>query len=191
MFSFFEWMVAMRYLRARRQEGFISVIAWFSLLGIALGVATLIIVMAVMNGFRQELLTRILGINGHLSVYGQTNQIAGFDPIAEKMRAVEGVKIVSPMVEGQVMATANGVAQGGVVRGDARTPTAPHRKLETLAMPTGGGPAGAASTCSGVTSRACIAAGWSTPNRARSRPPGFLLALLRSSARPSTVTTKM
>ena len=107
----------MRYLRARRQEGFISVIAWFSLTGIALGVATLIIVMAVMNGFRQELLTRILGINGHLSVYGQTNQIAAFDPIAEKMRAVEGVKIVSPMVEGQVMATANGVAQGAVVRG--------------------------------------------------------------------------
>ena len=110
-------MVAMRYLRARRQEGFISVIAWVSLTGIALGVATLIIVMAVMNGFRQELLTRILGINGHLSVYGQTNQIAAFDPIAEKLRAVEGVKIVSPMVEGQVMATANGVAQGGVVRG--------------------------------------------------------------------------
>ena len=107
----------MRYLRARRQEGFISVIAWFSLTGIALGVATLIIVMAVMNGFRQELLTRILGINGHLSVYGQTNQIAAFDPIAEKLRVVEGVKIVSPMVEGQVMATANGVAQGGVVRG--------------------------------------------------------------------------
>ena len=73
----------MRYLRARRQEGFISVIAWFSLTGIALGVATLIIVMAVMNGFRQELLTRILGINGHLSVYGQTNQIAAFDPIAD------------------------------------------------------------------------------------------------------------
>ncbi|MAF94298.1 MAG: lipoprotein-releasing system transmembrane subunit LolC [Rhodospirillaceae bacterium] len=110
-------MVAMRYLRARRREGFISVIAWFSLMGIALGVATLIIVMAVMNGFRQELLTRILGINGHLSVYGQTSRIAAFDPIAEKLRTVEGVKIVSPMVEGQVMATANGVAQGAVVRG--------------------------------------------------------------------------
>ena len=64
MFSTFEWMMAMRYLRARRQEGFISIIAWFSLVGIALGVATLIIVMSVMNGFRQELLERILGING-------------------------------------------------------------------------------------------------------------------------------
>ena len=60
----------MRYLRARRQEGFISVIAWFSLLGIALGVATLIIVMSVMNGFRQELLSHPHGVNGHLSVYG-------------------------------------------------------------------------------------------------------------------------
>ncbi len=69
IFSAFERMVAFRYLRARRQEGFVSVIAIFSLLGIALGVATLIIVMSVMNGFRAELLGRILGFNGHLSVY--------------------------------------------------------------------------------------------------------------------------
>ena len=117
MFSFFEWMVAMRYLRARRQEGFISVIAWFSLLGIALGVATLIIVMAVMNGFREELLSRILGINGHLSIYGQTNQLRDFDPIAERLRKVTGVVAVTPMIEGQVMATARGIAQGAVVRG--------------------------------------------------------------------------
>lgn len=117
MFSFFEWMIALRYLRARRQEGFISVIAWFSLLGIALGVATLIIVMAVMNGFRQELLTRILGINGHLSVYGKTSQIRDFDPIAERIAKVGGVRVVTPMIEGQVMVTARGVAQGAVVRG--------------------------------------------------------------------------
>ncbi len=117
MFSFFEWMMAMRYLKARRQEGFISVIAWFSLLGIALGVATLIIVMAVMNGFRQELLTRILGINGHLSVYGETNKMSGFDSIAEQIRKVPGVRGVIPLVEGQVMVTAKGVAQGAVVRG--------------------------------------------------------------------------
>jgi len=110
-------MVAMRYLRARRQEGFISVIAWFSLLGIALGVATLIIVMAVMNGFRQELLTRILGINGHLSVYGQTSQLTGFDLIAERIRQVPGVVSATPMIEGQVMVTARGQARGAVVRG--------------------------------------------------------------------------
>lgn len=107
----------MRYLRARRQEGFISVIAWFSLLGIALGVATLIIVMSVMNGFRQELLTRILGINGHLMVSGAANQLTDFDPLAEKLRGLAGVTLVSPMIEGQVMATANGVARGAVVRG--------------------------------------------------------------------------
>jgi lipoprotein-releasing system permease protein len=117
MFSAFEWMVAMRYLRARRQEGFISVIAWFSLLGIALGVATLIIVMSVMNGFRQELLGRILGLNGHLSVYGTTNTLADFDPLAEKVRKVPGVISVTPIIEGQVMASANGVARGAVVRG--------------------------------------------------------------------------
>jgi len=107
----------MRYLRARRREGFISVIAWFSLLGIALGVATLIIVMSVMNGFREELLTRILGINGHLMVSGPANQITGFDDMAGKVRGLAGVRLVAPMIEGQVMATANGVAGGAVVRG--------------------------------------------------------------------------
>ena len=117
MFSAFEWMVAMRYLRARRQEGFISVIAWFSLLGIALGVATLIIVMSVMNGFRQELLGRILGLNGHLSIYGMSQTLDDFDALAEKVRAVPGVVSATPIVEGQVMATARGVARGAVVRG--------------------------------------------------------------------------
>ena len=117
MFSRFEWMVALRYLRSRRREGFISVITWFSLLGIALGVATLIIVMSVMNGFREELLSRILGINGHLSIYGQTHQLTGFDPLARQTRKVPGVVKVIPLIEGQVMATARGVASGAVVRG--------------------------------------------------------------------------
>ena len=117
MFSRFEWMVALRYLRSRRQEGFISVIAWFSLLGIALGVATLIIVMAVMNGFRQELLTRILGLNGHLSVYANQGQLTDFDALAGKLKGMKGVIAVSPMIEGQVMVTANGASQGSVVRG--------------------------------------------------------------------------
>ncbi|MFN3077393.1 MAG: lipoprotein-releasing system transmembrane subunit LolC, partial [Alphaproteobacteria bacterium] len=82
IFSPFERMVAFRYLRARRKEGFVSVIAGFSLLGIALGVATLIIVMAVMNGFRHELLGRILGLNGHLGIYGLSNRMTQFDPLA-------------------------------------------------------------------------------------------------------------
>ncbi len=120
MFSAFEWMVAMRYLRSRRQEGFISVIAWFSLVGIALGVATLIIVMAVMNGFREELLTRILGLNGHLSIYGAVGRLADFDDLGEKVRGIPGVVTVTPLVEGQVMATAHGIARGAVVRGVRR-----------------------------------------------------------------------
>ena len=117
MFSAFEWMMAMRYLRARRQEGFISVIAWFSLLGIALGVATLMIVMSVMNGFREELLNRILGINGHLSIYGQSEQLTDFDDLAGKIRLVDGVVDVSPIIEGQVMATSRDQASGAIVRG--------------------------------------------------------------------------
>ena len=118
MFSAFEWMMAMRYLRARRREGFISVIAWFSLVGIALGVATLIIVMSVMNGFREELLERILGINGHLSVYGPVSgQMTDYEPILDKLENLDGVVSVNALVEGQVMASANGVAKGAIVRG--------------------------------------------------------------------------
>lgn len=117
MFTAFEWMLAMRYLRARRQEGFISVIAWFSLLGIVLGVATLIIVMAVMNGFREELLSRILGLNGHLSIYGPPAGLTEFDPLVGTVAGVKGVVAVDPMIEGQAMVTANGVAHGAVVRG--------------------------------------------------------------------------
>jgi lipoprotein-releasing system permease protein len=117
MFGAFEWMLAMRYLRARRQEGFISVIAWFSLVGIALGVATLIIVMAVMNGFRAELMSRILGLNGHLTYYGQSRVLNDFDPIAVKIEKIKGVISVTPMVEGQVMVTNRGVAKGALVRG--------------------------------------------------------------------------
>lgn len=117
MFQAFEWMMAARYLRARRREGFVSVIAWFSLLGIALGVATLIIVMSVMNGFREELLSRILGINGHINVYSQTRDIRDFEPIAQKLAKVEGVVDVTPMIEGQVMATGKGTSSGAMVRG--------------------------------------------------------------------------
>src|SRR5579883_1349836 len=118
VFSPFERMVAMRYLRARRQEGFISVIAWFSLLGIALGVATLIIVMSVMNGFRQEMLSRILGLNGHLHVQAATTSgLADYASIAERLRKLPGVVSVGPLVDGQAMATARSNASGAVVRG--------------------------------------------------------------------------
>ncbi len=117
MFSPFERLVAFRYLRARRQEGFISVIAWFSLLGIGLGVATLIIVMSVMNGFRAELLGRILGLNGHVTITRYSEPLADYDRLAGVVRDIDGVVSVTPLVEGQVMATANSVAGGGLVRG--------------------------------------------------------------------------
>jgi lipoprotein-releasing system permease protein len=118
VFSAFERMVAMRYLRARRQEGFISVIAGFSLLGIALGVATLIIVMSVMNGFRAELLGRILGLNGHITIYARaTGQIPDYDSLVSRIRGMRDVVTAAPLVEGQVLATANGVAGFAQIRG--------------------------------------------------------------------------
>ncbi len=117
IFGTFERMVAFRYLRARRQEGFVSVIAIFSLLGIALGVATLIIVMSVMNGFRADLVGRILGLNGHLGVYAATATMPDFDAEAAKVRAVPGVVSATPLVEGQVMATSEAGAAGALVRG--------------------------------------------------------------------------
>ena len=117
IFGPFERMVAFRYLRARRQEGFVSVIAVFSLLGIALGVATLIIVMAVMNGFRQELLSRILGVNGHLTVYGISEPIEDYGTLTDQLAGLPGVRLATPQVQGQVMIVAAGAASGGLVRG--------------------------------------------------------------------------
>ena len=116
-FAPFEWLIALRYLRARRTEGFVSVISGFSLVGIALGVATLIIVMSVMNGFRHELLKSILGLNGHVSVQGIEGPLLGYDAMAGRIRAVPGVTRAVPVVDGQVMASQNNVAAGVVVRG--------------------------------------------------------------------------
>jgi lipoprotein-releasing system permease protein len=110
-------MVAARYLRPHRREGFLSVIAIFSLLGIALGVATLIIVMSVFNGFREELLDRILGLDGHLNVYGLGQTLENYDTLAATIGEVPGVITVVPIVDGQVLASANGVATGALVRG--------------------------------------------------------------------------
>jgi lipoprotein-releasing system permease protein len=116
-FSGFEWMVAARYLRAKRQESFISVISGFSLVGIALGVATLIIVMSVMNGFRAELLGRILGLNGHLVVQSLTGNIPDYDALAARLRMIPGVTSAAPLIEGQVLVNTEGASFGGLVRG--------------------------------------------------------------------------
>ncbi len=120
MFSRFEWTMALRYLRARRQEGFISVIALFSFLGIGLGVATLIIVMSVMNGFRAELLDRILGMNGHYEIKAPQNQpLTDYNPVIDSISKVDGVVRVTPLIQGQVMAAAGSSASGAIVRGMA------------------------------------------------------------------------
>ena len=116
-FSPFEWMLAGRYLRARRKEGFISVIAGFSFLGIMLGVATLIIVMAVMNGFRKDLFSKIMGLNGHVIVQKIGEPFEDYADIAAKVSKVPGVVSAIPLIEGQVMVSSNIQALGGLVRG--------------------------------------------------------------------------
>ena len=130
IFTPVERMLALRYMRSRRAEGFISVIAWFSLLGIALGVATLIIVMSVMNGFRVELVGRILGLNGHLAVYSTTGRGLGdYDNLAVRIAGIPGVVAVTPQIEGQVMAASNGATTGAVVRGVRWTDLAARKPL--------------------------------------------------------------
>ncbi len=117
-FSAFERLVAWRYLRSRRKETVISVIASISFLGIMLGVATLIVVMAVMNGFRTELLTRILGINGHLIVQPIDTPLENYAEVADRINGVAGVKYAIPLIDGQVLASGSvGAGTGALVRG--------------------------------------------------------------------------
>src|SRR6266850_1752718 len=116
-FAPFEWLLSGRYLRARRKEGFISVIAGFSFLGIMLGVATLIIVMAVMNGFRKELLDKILGLNGHLLVQPLESPMTDWEVLADRISKVPGVRLAAPIVEGQALASSPFNGSGVLVRG--------------------------------------------------------------------------
>ncbi len=116
-FAPFEWMLALRYLRSRRREAFISVIASISFIGIMLGVATLIIVMAVMNGFRAELLSRILGMNGHVIVQPVESELTDFDEVAKRLSTVVGVRLAAPLIEGQVFVSGRGQGSGALVRG--------------------------------------------------------------------------
>ncbi len=116
-FAPFEWMLSLRYLRARRKEGFISVIAGFSFLGIMLGVATLIIVMAVMNGFRKELLDKILGLNGHILVQPLESPLTDWEALADRISKAQGIRLAAPIVEGQALASSPFNASGVLVRG--------------------------------------------------------------------------
>ncbi len=116
-FAPFEWMIALRYLRARRQESFISVISGFSLVGIALGVATLIIVMSVMGGFRHKFEDSLLGFNGHVLVRAVGVPLSDYDAVTARLKQLPGVTRAAPIVEGQVLATAHGYNAGIIVRG--------------------------------------------------------------------------
>ncbi|GAN89078.1 lipoprotein releasing system transmembrane protein LolC/E [Gluconobacter frateurii M-2] len=120
MFGRFERMVAGRYLRARRGERFASIIAVFSLVGIALGVATLIIVMSVMNGFKADLMGRILGLHGDLTVFGYGRPIEAYQNDVEAIRSVPGVKSVIPMAQGTVLVEAGRYSTGAEVQGVAQ-----------------------------------------------------------------------
>ena len=118
MFTPFERMVAWRYLRSKKTEGFVSVIAGFSFTGIMLGVATLIIVMSVMNGFRQELFSRILGLNGHMNVYAlEGGRLSDYDYLKSVITPLTGIKDATPMIESQGLVSANGISSGVMVRG--------------------------------------------------------------------------
>jgi len=116
-FAPFEWMLSLRYLRARRKEGFISVIAGFSFLGIMLGVATLIIVMAVMNGFRTELLDKILGLNGHLLIQPLESPLTDWEAVSDRVSQIPGIRLAAPIVEGQALASSPFSSAGVLVRG--------------------------------------------------------------------------
>lgn len=117
MFQKFERIIAFRYLRARREEGFISIIALFSLVGIALGVATLIVVLSVMNGVRGELINSIIGLEGHVTVYSNQQGIADYEKISADIGKISVVSFAIPKVEGQIMASHNGIATGAMVAG--------------------------------------------------------------------------
>ena len=109
-FAPFEWMIALRYLRARRRTSFVSVIALFSFLGIMLGVATLIVVMSVMNGFHKELLEKIVGINGHIFLQAAETPFADYDEVVRQVAAVPGVDLAVPIIESPAAASTSNMA---------------------------------------------------------------------------------
>ena len=118
IFNETERTIAVRYIKSRRVEGFISVSAWFSLIGIILGVATLIVVMSVMNGFRTELVDRILGINGHLIVYKKNGlSIENYNKIVNQISDTQNVIAVTPHLEAQALAKTKNAVLGVIIRG--------------------------------------------------------------------------
>jgi lipoprotein-releasing system permease protein len=128
-FAGFERMLAFRYLRPRRKEGFISVIAGFSFFGILLGVAALIIVMSVMNGFRKELISKILGISGHVFVQAMDDPLTDYEALSKRFEQIKGVKQAIPVINGQVLASSPFASTGALIRGVRE---ADIKRLETI-----------------------------------------------------------
>lgn len=110
-----ERLLAWRYLRARKRGGFISLTTWFAMIGIMLGVATLILVTSLMNGIRDEMMSRFLGLDGHITIYSAQGAVTDYDAATSYVRKEPGVASATPRVEGQVMATASGAALGAQV----------------------------------------------------------------------------
>ena len=117
MFSKVEWLIAGRYIRTRKSEGFISVVAWFSLLGIMLGVGTLIIVLSVQNGLRAELVKSLLGFKGHISIVSNDESISDYDKFIDSIRLVNNVAYIDPIIEGQLLASYDSRSEGILARG--------------------------------------------------------------------------
>ena len=129
LFNKLEIFLALRYIRSRRVEGFISISAWFSLIGITIGVSTLIIVMSVMNGFRSDLINRVLGINGHLMIYSkQNNFISKYNDIIKSGSDNDYVLAAIPQIDGQALARSKDAVQGVIIRG-IRSSDLPAKKL--------------------------------------------------------------
>jgi len=119
-FSYFEWKIAGRYLKSKKKDGVISIIAIFSLIGIILGVATLIIVLAVMNGFRSELLDKILGINGHITVQAYNGKLYDYHDYSNSIASLPGISNSIPIIDSQVMISSGDITNGALIKGVTR-----------------------------------------------------------------------
>jgi lipoprotein-releasing system permease protein len=117
MVSHLEWFISKRYLTSSNKEGFVSVISWFSFIGIALGVATLIIVMSVMNGFREELLTRLIGMRGHIIIQENISFMNNYESLVKKISSNKDVRLTLPIIERQGVVLAHNLAHGVMIRG--------------------------------------------------------------------------
>src|SRR5690554_7193149 len=117
LLSRYEWVIAKRYLLPGKGEGFIFLVASISLVAVMLGVAALIVVMSVMNGFRAELIDKVVGLNGHAVIQGYGGRLDGWQPILDQVRRTPGVTSVTPLIEQPLMASHEGRVEAILLRG--------------------------------------------------------------------------